>query len=254
MIPASTASMARTTISSISVKPFFPRDSSAFPVFFIGLPVSLSVPESPFHRPLYKLVSICIVLILDSRQRRDDLLRIQVQRTAKIIQTGIMIPELGIHVTEQHDRVFWYHTGLPFPNPSFIFTPNYSEFPPDAQQAVGNWRLGRENKYSWGIPDNEGFVTFKKKSSERCLQYIFSAFRNKRRPAASAERLCLKSFFPAGPVYSSARAVRPFPSGFTSITMVFPARTPSFKIRRAASVSTFFWRYRFKGRAPYTGS
>lgn len=34
-------------------------------------------------------------------------------------------------------------------------------------------RLGRENKYSWGIPDNEGFVTFKKKSSERCLQYIF---------------------------------------------------------------------------------
>ena len=115
-------------------------------------------------------------------------------------------------------------------------------------------RLGRENKYSWGIPDNEGFVTFKKKSSERCLQYIFSAFRNKRRPAASAERLCLKSFFPAGPVYSSARAVRPFPSGFTSITMVFPARTPSFKIRRAASVSTFFWRYRFKGRAPYTGS
>ena len=48
-------------------------------------------------------------------------------------------------------------------------------------------RLGRENKYSWGIPDNEGFVTFKKKSSERCLQYIFSAFRNKRRPAASGE-------------------------------------------------------------------
>ena len=37
-------------------------------------------------------------------------------------------------------------------------------------------------------------------------------------------------------------AVSPLPSGVTSIMMMSPARTPSPKMRRAARVSTFFWR------------
>lgn len=40
----------------------------------------------------------------------------------------------------------------------------------------------------------------------------------------------------------------------TSIRMVSPAPTSSERINFAESVSTVFWRYRFKGLAPYTGS